>query len=68
MKNQINSGLRKVLITVIFWLSIILAALVLGVTHQIAFWVAQVVVALSIGRLLWLFAWGSAKNGWGWRV
>lgn len=68
MKKQINSGLRKVLVTVIFYLSIILAALLLGVTHQVAVWVAQVAVALSLGRLLWLAAWGCARNGYAWRV
>lgn len=66
--NHKNSGIRKVLVTVIFYLSVILAALVLGVTHQIAGWVAQIVVALSLGRLLWLMAWGAAKNGQAWRV
>ena len=66
--NKANSGTRKVLVTIIFYLSIILAALLLGVTHQIAGWVAQVAVALSMGRLLWLFAWGCAKNHYGWRV
>ena len=63
-----NSGMRKVLVTVIFYLSVILAALLLGVTHQIAGWVAQITVALSLGRLLWLIAWGAAKNGQAWRV
>ncbi|MBE6933679.1 MAG: hypothetical protein E7462_01310 [Ruminococcaceae bacterium] len=66
--NYKNSGMRKVLVTLIFYLSVILAALVLGVTHQIAGWVAQVAVALSLGRLLWLMAWGAAKNGQAWRV
>ena len=68
MKNRINSGLRKVLVAVTFYLSIILAALLLGVTHQVAVWVAQVVVALCAGRLLWLAAWGCARNGFAWRV
>ena len=66
--NKRNSGLRKVLVTVIFYLTIILAALLLGVTYQVAGWVAQVVVALCVGRLLWLFAWGCARNRYGWRV
>lgn len=66
--NHKNSGTRKVLVTIIFYLSIILAALLLGVTHQIASWVAQVAIALSMGRLLWLFAWGCAHNRYGWRV
>lgn len=68
MKNQINSGMRKVLVTLIYYLSVILAALILGVTHQIAGWVAQVAIALSLGRMVYLFAWGAAKNGWKWRV
>lgn len=66
--NQKNSGERKVLVVLIYYLSVILAALLLGVTHQIAGWVAQVVVALCIGRLLWLWAWGCAWNRYGWRV
>lgn len=66
--NHKNSGTRKVLVTIIFYLSVILAALLLGVTHQIAGWVAQVAIALSMGRLLWLFAWGCARNQYGWRV
>lgn len=66
--NQRNLGMRKVLIVLINYLSIILAALLLGVTHQIAGWVAQVAIALCLGRLLWLFAWGTARNGCGWRV
>lgn len=66
--NKRNSGMRKVLVTVIFYLSIILAALLLVVADQIAGWVAQVVVALSVGRLLWMFAWGCGRNRYGWRV
>lgn len=66
--NQKSSGMRKVLVALIFYLSIILAALLLGVTGQVANWVAQMVIALSGGRLLWLFAWGCAKNNYGWRV
>lgn len=66
--NQRNSGMRKVLIVLVNYLSIILAALLLGVTHQIAGWVAQVAIALCLGRLLWLCAWGAARNGYGWRV
>ena len=68
MKNQIDSGMRKVLVALIYYLSVILAALVLGVTHQIASWVAQLAIALSLGRIVYLFAWGAAKNGWKWRV
>lgn len=66
--NKRNSGARRVLVAVIFYLSVILAALLLGVTHQIANWVAQVAIALSVGRLLWLLAWGCARNRCGWRV
>lgn len=61
-------GSRKVLVTVIYYLSAILAALLLAVFGQIAGWVAQVVVALSLMRLAVLFGWGIAKQGWGWRV
>ena len=66
--NRTNSGMRRVLVVLINYLAIILAALLLGVTHQIAGWVAQVAIALSLGRLVYLFAWGKAKNGYGWRV
>ena len=59
---------RRVLITLAFYLSVILVALILGVTHQIAGWVAQVTVALALGRLVFLFGWGVARNGRGWRV
>ena len=69
MKTKSNkSPNRRVLVTLIFYLSAILAALVLGVTHQIAGWVAQVTVALALGRLVFLFGWGVARNGRGWRV
>ena len=66
--NRTNSGMRRVLVVLINYLAVILAALLLGVTHQIAGWVAQVAIALSLGRLVYLFAWGKAKNGYGWRV
>ena len=65
---QKNLGVRKVLVVLINYVSIILAALLLGVTDQIASWVAQLAIALSLGRMVYLFAWGAAKNGWKWRV
>lgn len=68
MKKQINSGMHRVLITLIFYLAVILAALVLGMTHQIAGWVAQVAVAAALLRLTFLFGWGAAKNNWRWRA
>lgn len=68
MKNQTNTGLRRVLVTLICYLSVILSALVLGMTHQIAGWVAQVTIALALGRLVFLFGWGAAKNNWRFRV
>lgn len=68
MKNQVNTGMCKVLVTLICYLSIILAALILGVTHQVAGWVAQVTIALSLFRLVFLFGWGAAKNNWRWTV
>ena len=49
-------------------MAVILAALILGVTHQIAGWVAQVAVALSLFRLIYMFGWGMARNGRGWRT
>ncbi len=59
---------RRILVILAFYLSVILAALILGVTHQIAGWVAQATVALSLFRLIYIFGWGMARNGRGWRV
>ena len=59
---------RRIIVTLAFYLFVILTALILGVTHQIAGWVAQVSIALSLFRLVSLISWGMAKNGWGWRV
>lgn len=59
---------RRILVVLAYYLAAILVSLILGVTHQIAGWVAQVVIALSLGRLVWLVAWGTAKQNWGWRV
>ena len=66
--NRTNLGTRRVLTTLIFWLSVILAALLLMVSHQIAGWVAVCTVVLAMIRLTWMFAWGAARNGYGWRV
>lgn len=66
--NQKNSGLRKALVTMIYYLSVILVALLVVAFPQIAGWVAVVAIALSLGRLVWMWAWGAAKNGYGWRV
>ena len=59
---------RRVLVTLAVYLSAILVSMILSVTHQIASWVAQLTVAMSLIRLGVLFGWGTAKNGWGWRV
>jgi len=59
---------RRVLVTLAVYLSMILAALILGVTNQIANWVAQATVAISLFRLIFLFGWGAARNGWRWRA
>lgn len=59
---------RRILVTLTFYLFMILIGLILGATHQIAGWVAQVTIALALGRLVFLFGWGVAKNGWGWRA
>lgn len=59
---------RRILVVLAYYLAAILVSLILSVTHQIAGWVAQVVIALSLGRLVWLVAWGTAKKNWGWRV
>ena len=66
--NRRNSGVRKVLVTMIYYLSVILVALLVVAFPQIAVWVAVVAIALSLGRLVYLYAWGKAKNGYGWRV
>ena len=66
--NQKNSGTKKFLVTMIYYLSVILAALVLGLTHQIAGWVEQVVILLSLCRIVYVIAWGAGKNGYRWRV
>lgn len=59
---------RRIVVTLIVYLSVILVALILGVTGQIANWVAQVTIALSLGRLVFLAGWGVARKGKGWRV
>ena len=59
---------RRIVVTLIVYLSVILVALILGVTNQIANWVAQVTIALSLGRLVFLAGWGVARKGKGWRV
>lgn len=59
---------RRILTILAVYLSVILAALILGVTNQIANWVAQVTIALSLCRLVFLAGWGVARNGKGWRV
>ncbi len=63
-----QAAIRRVLITLAFYLSVILVALILGVTHQVAGWVAQVAIALSLFRLVFLFGWGMARNGRRWRA
>ena len=59
---------RRIFVVLAYYLAVILVSIILGVTHQIAGWVAQVAIALSLGRLVWLVAWGTAKQNWGWRV
>lgn len=59
---------RRILVVMSVYLAVILVSLILSVTGQIAGWVAQVAIALSLGRLVWLVAWGTAKKNWGWRV
>ena len=68
MNKKTKAPCRRILATLAFYLSIILVSLILGVTHQIAGWVAQVAIALSLFRLCILFGWGTARNGWGWRA
>lgn len=69
MKNKrTNTPVRRVLVILAFYLSVILASLILAVTGQVAGWVAQTAVALSLFRLVYLVGWGTAKNGWGWRA
>lgn len=59
---------RRVLVILATYLSAILIALLLGITYQIAGWVAQIAVALALLRLVFLFGWGAGRNGWRWRV
>jgi hypothetical protein len=63
-----TAPVRRVLVVLATYLAAILIALLLGVTHQIAGWVAQIIVALSLLRLAFLFGWGAGRNGWRWRV
>jgi len=63
-----TAPVRRVLVVLATYLAAILIALLLGVTHQIAGWVAQIIVALALLRLAFLFGWGAGKNGWRWRV
>ena len=66
--NRTDLGMRRVLITLIVYLSVILAALLVVAFPKIAPLVVGVTIALSLGRLVYLYAWGKAKNGYGWRV
>ena len=66
--NKKQAPERRILVTLAFYLAVILTALLLGITHQIAGWVAQTTIALVLGRLVFLFGWGVARNGRGWRV
>ena len=59
---------QRILVTLTFYLLMILISLILGATQQIAGWVAQVTIAVALFRLVFLFGWGVAKNGWGWRA
>ena len=65
---RITVSVRRVLVILAFYLSVILASLILAVTGQVAGWVAQTAVALSLFRLVYLVGWGTAKNSWGWRA
>lgn len=66
--NKTETAMRRVLVTLIFYLSVILAALLAIAFPNIAPLVAVMAIVLSLGRLVWLLAWGAAKNGYGWRV
>lgn len=66
--NKTVAPVRRALVVLATYLATILIALLLGVTHQIAGWVAQIVVALALLRLAFLIGWGAGKNGWRWRV
>lgn len=59
---------RRILVTLAFYLSAILAALLLFAARQIAGWVATVTITLSLIRLVFLFGWGAAMNGWRWHA
>ena len=69
MKTDRNEmSIRRVLVTMIFYLSVILAALLVVAFPEIAGVVAVLSIVLALGRLVWIFAWGAAKNGYSWRV
>ena len=69
MKNNTNDlGTRRVLVTLIFYLSVILVALLVVAFPRIAGFVAVLSIALALGRLAVLLGWGMAKNGKSWRV
>lgn len=63
-----ETAIRRVLVVLIFYLSVILASLLLAVSHQIAVWVAAVAILLSLFRLVGMFSWGLARKGYSWRV
>ena len=66
--NKTETAMRRVLVTLIVYLSVILAALLVVAFPEIAPLVAGLCIALALGRLIWLLAWGAAKNGYGWRI
>ena len=66
--NTKDLGTRRVLVTLIFYLSVILVALLIVAFPRIAGVVAVLSIALALGRLAVLLGWGMAKNGKSWRV
>ena len=66
--NKNDLGTRRVLVTLIFYLSVILVALLIVAFPQIAGVVAAVAILLSLFRLVGMFSWGLARKGYSWRV
>lgn len=66
MKKKTNC--RRLIVTLATLVVTVIATIVLFCTDQIAGWVAQMTAALALFRLVFLFGWGVARNGKGWRA
>lgn len=68
MKKKIDKGTRRLIAVLSIWVAVILSAMILEATGHCSGWAAQVAIAIAFGRLCFLFGWGCARQGWGWRV